>query len=101
MIVDFLAPARAEFLEAIDHYNSQQEGLGFEFAEELEKAIERILEYPEAWPPLSRRCRRCRMNRFPCGVIYLTRGQSLLVVAVMHTSREPKTWLDRLTGEDS
>ncbi len=32
MNIDFLAPAEAEFVEITAYYNSQSEGLGFEFA---------------------------------------------------------------------
>ena len=48
MQVKFLSPARAEFREAVVFYNSQKAGLGSEFAEEVKKAIARIMQYPEA-----------------------------------------------------
>ena len=96
MHVRFLSPARAEFREAIAFYNDQKAGLGSEFAEEVIKAIQRIIQYPEAWALISRRARRCRVNRFPFGVIYQVREGSLLIVAVMHLHREPNSWRDRL-----
>jgi len=65
----FLEPARAEFLAAIAFYNDRRTGLGFEFADEVQKAIGRILQYPEAWAPISKRVRRCRVRRFPFGVL--------------------------------
>ena len=71
MKIDFLSPATAEFKDAIAHYNLQSEGLGFEFAAEVKRTLERIVQYPEAWSPLSKRTRRCRTNRFPYGVIYV------------------------------
>ena len=82
MKIDFLAPAKAEFKDAIAHYNLQSEGLGFEFAAEVKRTLERIFQYPEAWPPLSKRTRRCRTNRVPYGVIYQIRGETILVVAI-------------------
>ncbi|MCI0628521.1 MAG: type II toxin-antitoxin system RelE/ParE family toxin [Acidobacteria bacterium] len=100
MIVHFLAPAQAEFAEAIAYYNTQREGLGFEFAAEVRKAIDRIIQYPEAWSHLSKRTRRCRTSRFPYGIIYQIKGESLLIVAVMHLHREPQTWRERLPKEE-
>ena len=97
MHVKFLTPARAEFQEAIAFYNDQKPGLGFEFAAEVKKAVQRIIQHPEAWALISRRARRCRVNRFPFGVIYQVRQATLLIVAVMHLHREPNSWRHRLS----
>ena len=43
MRIDFLDSAEAEFIEAIAYYNLQSEGLGYEFAAEIKRAMERIL----------------------------------------------------------
>jgi plasmid stabilization system protein ParE len=96
MKIVFLPPAKDEFLEAITYYNNQSEGLGYEFAAEVKRTLERIVQYPDAWFKLSSRTQRCRTNRFPYGVIYQVREKSLLIVAVMHLSREPKSWKLRL-----
>ena len=96
MHVQFLAPARAEFREAMTFYNAQKAGLGHDFSAEIKKSIQRIIEYPEAWSLISKRARRCRVNRFPFGVIYQVREDTLLIVAVMHLHREPDSWRRRL-----
>lgn len=96
MKVQFLPSAEAEFAEATTYYNAQSEGLGFEFAAEVKRTLERIVQYPEAWASLSKRTRRCRTNRFPYGVIYQIRGDTILVAAVMHLGRDPETWKSRL-----
>jgi len=96
MQVTFLAPARSEFREAVTFYNRQRGGLGLEFADEVKRTVERIIQYPEAWSLISERTRRCRVNRFPFGVIYQIRDDVLLIVAVMQLHREPNSWRDRL-----
>jgi hypothetical protein len=50
MDVVFLAPAQAEFAEAVMYYNAQRGGLGEEFAEEVQRTIARISEYPKNHP---------------------------------------------------
>jgi len=97
MKVEFLDPAENEFIRAIGHYNGESEGLGYEFAAEVNRTIGRIMEYPNAWAPLSKRTRRCRTNRFPYGVIYQVRSDTILIVAVMHVHRDPESWKDRLS----
>jgi plasmid stabilization system protein ParE len=96
MTVRFLEPAENEFKEAIKYYNEQSEGLGYEFALEIRKTIERIIHYPEAWTPLSKRTRRCRCNNFPYGVIYYIKDDVIIIVAVMHFKRKPTYWKDRI-----
>ena len=96
MIIRFLAPAKAELVRTVDYYNIQSEGLGFEFAAEIKRTLERILRYPEAWHPLSKRTRRCRTNRFPYGVVYQVKGSMILIVAIMHFHQRPRSWRSRL-----
>jgi hypothetical protein len=96
MEIEFLLPAKIEFTSAVSYYNEQSEGLGYEFAAEISRTLERIVQYPDAWTSLSKRTRRCRTNRFPYGLIYQIRAESLLIVAVMHLSRNPETWKSRL-----
>jgi len=96
MKVEFLEPARAEFVEAVEYYNGQREGLGLEFSDEIRATIQRIIRYPEAWPLISKSTRRCRASRFPYGVIYQVRGKMLLIIGVMHLHREPRSWKTRV-----
>ena len=46
MNVEFLAPAYAELTDAIEYYNEQSEGLGFEFAAEVQRAIGELFNIP-------------------------------------------------------
>jgi plasmid stabilization system protein ParE len=94
--VELTPPASHELKGAIRYYNGESEGLGDEFQTEVDHTIERILEFPEAGTPLSRRTRRCLTRRFPYAVIYQVRGETLWVVAVMHLHRDPRSWQDRL-----
>lgn len=96
MIVKFQSCAEQEFAEAVGWYNEQTPGLGFDFAAEVKRTISRMEQHPEAWPLISPRTRRVRVSRFPYSVIYQGRDECLLVVAVMHMSRHPKRWEERI-----
>lgn len=93
----FLDPAEIELLDAISWYNEQSEGLGFEFAAEVARTIDRIVSNPKAWTLLSSRTRRCRTNRFPYGIIYQLRIDTILIVSVMHLKRKPDSWKKNLS----
>lgn len=96
MNVVFLSVAVMELTDAVAYYNQQSEGLGYQFAGEVQKTLDRIAEYPDAWPVMSQRTRRCRLRRFPYGVIYHVQRDTLLVIAVMHLHRHPDTWRGRV-----
>jgi len=96
MKVRILSCAEQELADAVDYYNVQCPGLGFEFAAEIKSTLNRILSFPEAWPPLSSRTRRCLTDRFPYGVLYQVRKDHILITAVMHLKRDPMKWQDRM-----
>ena len=96
MRVDFLQTADDEFAEGIAYYNLQSEGLGLEFAAEVKRALGRILQYPNAWTPVSKRTRRCRLSRFPYALIYHVRDRRILIVAVQNLHKHPDSWKSRV-----
>ena len=93
----FHAEAEAELNQAVDYYNARQPGLGREFAREVNTAIQNVIAYPNAWTPLSKRTKRCLVNRFPYGVIYQVTDRGIFIIAVMQLNRRPGYWRDRVT----
>ena len=87
--------AEAEFDRAAEYYEDCQRGLGIEFAQEVYATIDRIIQYPEAWSPMSKNTRRCLVNRFPFGVIYQIKPDSVRIIAVADLRRHPGYWLGR------
>jgi plasmid stabilization system protein ParE len=96
--VRVLEIAQRELDEAVSYYNGQVAGLGSAFLLEVIAAIERIRQFPDAWHPLGEDVRRCRLRRFPYGLIYHADESGVVVVAVSHTHRRPDYWRDRLKG---
>jgi len=93
--VVFHPEAEAEFLEAIDYYESCEPGLGHDFAIEVHSAIARIESFPAAWPSLEAGICRSLVGRFPFGVIYACDSGVIRVLAVMHLHRDPDYWKHR------
>ncbi len=96
MNIRIIDSAEAEFVGAVQRYNKESEGLGYEFAAEVKRTILRIEEFPHAWPLFSKRTHRCRTNKFPYGVLYQLTDDSILIVAIMHLHRNPKIWKERI-----
>jgi plasmid stabilization system protein ParE len=92
----FHPEAQSELQSAVDYYEECREGLGDEFALEVNSAIQRILAFPQAWTRLSGQIRRCIVNRFPYGVIYQNFNGEILILALMPLRRKPGYWKKRL-----
>jgi hypothetical protein len=71
-------------------------GLGDALLIEVVTAIERIRAFPNAWHPLGDELRRCRLRRFPYGLIYALEKGEILVLALAHARREPQYWRERV-----
>lgn len=89
------ASARSDLADAVRYYEAQQIGLGAQFIDELQAVLNRVAMFPRAWPAFSVRTRRCLMSRFPYGVIYEMRDETIRVVAVGHQHRGPQFWAAR------
>ena len=88
--------ASAELEETVAYYNRQVPGLGYEFAE----AVDRIQDFPHAWPRFENTIRRYRLARFPYGVVYHIQDDTLLIVGLMHLAMDPAPWRERMRGID-
>ncbi len=96
MRIEFLEAAEIDLAETFAYYNVTQANLGYEFLDEFKRTLIRIMDFPDAWPAISKRTRRCQTNRFPYGVIYRSSAEVLLVIAVMHLHSEPEKWKKRI-----
>jgi len=73
MTYSFHPDAELELNISVEYYQECKDGLGGEFAYEVQKTIQRILEFPTAWKKLDGEIRRCLTNRFPFEIIYYQR----------------------------
>lgn len=76
-------------------YEEQSGGLGREFLDEVRRSLQRVAEQPELYPSVHRNTRRALTHRFPFGVFFRVEAGSIVVIAVMHGSRDPQRWKQR------
>ncbi len=70
MIIIFNELARDELKDATDFYNLELPGLGNTFKKEVKKSLQRILEYPSAWPSITQDIKKYILHKFPYKILY-------------------------------
>lgn len=95
----FHPAALLEADESARFYEGRQKGLGNRFVEALSDAIHRIRRTPELYGKVDEDIRKCRVLRFPYGVIYRDKNNSIEIIAVMHLKRKPDYWKKRVQSK--
>ena len=85
----------AEIYEATDFYDARSPGLGNVFLDEIQQAIRRIAEFPEAAPLVRGRVRKGPVAKFPYVLIYSVQPDEIRILAVAHQKRRPFYWRGR------
>ena len=91
----FHPEALTEYAEAVQYYTHQRTEVAQAFIDAVEDAISRIRESPTRWSVIEEDVRRCLTKRFPYGILYTIEPDYILILAVMHCSREPGYWQNR------
>ena len=89
-----LPNAKEEIREAAKWYNKRQEGLGKRFTEEVREKVHFIRQNPKALNVRYDEIRTGVLNLFPFMVHYTVdeKDNTIIIIAVMHTSRNPELW---------
>ena len=96
MKIRFLTIAEIEVDEAVSWYQKQSEDQDLNFLDELIRAIRLITAYPQIASEIEPDIRIFFLSRFPYSLIYGIEGNSIVIIALAHQSREPGYWADRV-----
>jgi plasmid stabilization system protein ParE len=80
---------------AFEWYEVEETNLGIVFLEELRSTYLRILDNPLAFQELRSGIRRALTRKFPYAIYFVIESQTILVIAVLHTARDPEEWQKR------
>jgi toxin ParE1/3/4 len=84
-----------DVVAAFDWYEGEKPGLGSEFLDELAVTYERIQDGPLRYEDLRGGIRRALLRRFPYAVYFAVERDLVVVVAVLHGTRDPAEWQRR------
>ena len=84
-------------IEAARTWDEQHRpGLGDAFIAAVDECLRRIQAMPGIYPIVARNARRTMVRPYSYFVLYRVEAARIVVLAVMHTSRDPRTWQSRI-----
>lgn len=93
--VIFRSEARRDVHDAFRWYEERSAGSGLRFRDALDATVTRVRQNPVGYQVLFREVRRALLHRFPYGVFFKDQDEAVIVVAVLHTRRDPTSWKSR------
>jgi mRNA-degrading endonuclease RelE of RelBE toxin-antitoxin system len=95
MNIIFLPIAQQELTQAVEFYEQQLDGLGANFYKEISEAVDFICLFPEGYQLITKHTRKCSLRRFPYLVLYGIVDNTIIISAVAHQHRQPRSYLHR------
>lgn len=89
--------AREDIREAAKWYNRRKKGLGKRFTAQVREKMRLIRRHPKSAPIRYEAVRTAVLDQFPFMIHYTVdeTKQTIVVAAVLHTSRDPEEWKRR------
>jgi plasmid stabilization system protein ParE len=87
--------AAADIESAFAWYEAQEPGLGSQFREQLRLCFALVARQPSLYQIVHKDVRRMLLKRFPYGVYFKEFPEAIVIVACMHSSRNPQRWQAR------
>jgi len=88
--------AESDLQQAFYWYESQETRLGDRLLLSVESSIQSILRNPKMYQVIYKNVRRALIRRFPYGIFYVLRSNSIVVIAVFHAMRDPAELMRRI-----
>lgn len=98
----FVFAARQDVLDTEQRLEGEHPGYGEAFADEILAASLAIIANPRLYPltsdgPRRPETRECYIGRFCQRVIYALTATEIVILAVVHAHRRPRSWVARLS----
>lgn len=93
--IGFLPEARDDIEKARRWYEDRRPGLGDEFLLAVEAQCAAIDSHPLSYPLVYLDGRKAWLRRFPYIILFYVHDDTVVIVSVHHTSRDPRHWQQR------
>ncbi len=88
--------AELEISDAYKYFEAKRQSLGDKFLDRLDEVLKRISESPELYALEKNGIRKVKLRQFPYVLGYFIDVEQVVILGVVHGSRDPKVWNERL-----
>jgi plasmid stabilization system protein ParE len=88
--------AKADIREARRWYEARRAGSGRALVAEVDATLAQIRAMPMRFPEVMPGVRRALTNKFPFAVYFRIGDSRVIVIVVIHTSRDSEAWQQRV-----
>jgi plasmid stabilization system protein ParE len=88
--------AESEIAAAMEWYQARNPAAAQRFADSIEEALLAVQPNPFHHQAIEGEIRRLVMRTFPYSIVYFVAVSEAVVIACVHTSRDPTIWRERL-----
>ncbi len=85
--------AKQDIQEIVNYYDDISTKITDKFLDDLFKEFDFLVKNPHSFQVKYKNTRVRYLKQFPFGVHYLIQKNSIEILAVIHTSKNPKIWL--------
>ncbi len=94
--LQLLSCAEDDISTAVLWYEKQMNGLGHRFILSIDATIQSVQRNPLLYPKVYKNFHRALIQRFPYGIYYFIKQDTIIVIAVFHEKRKPTRWKKRI-----
>jgi len=96
MTVRLHPKAEEDLINALNYYYKKDEKLEEKFLKYLEFSFDKILKFPNLYPYENEVVQKVIVEKFPYIVLYEQYEDTIMVLAIFHSRRDPKILTDRV-----
>lgn len=87
--------AEDDLISSLDWYFNINQKLAQDFFEKINESFEKIKKNPQHYQKRYKEIRIVFVRKFPYGIYYITEGNTIYILAILHTKQNPKTAIKR------
>lgn len=94
--IAFRRAAQCEFIEAAEWYEKRRTGRGAKFTAAVREVLNRVAQEPDFYAIVLDDVHEAVVSKYPYCIYYRVDSESILVLSIFHTSRDPASWQNRI-----